>query len=128
LLKDLQVGLHLGRFNASKTLSSAKGQLKGRATKVSQQNEWVVRIDQRMLWGAAKEIVRLVGQELLQWVGANEQQCQRRFISAPGAPGLLPGAGDGARVPRQESCIQSANVHAQLEGRRSHHGPDLALA
>ncbi len=98
-----------------------KGSSKGRAAQVVEQDEQVVRVDQRLLGGAGEEIFGMVGQELVKGRGRGDQDGRGWFVPAPGAARLLARAGDRPRVTDQQGSPQPANVDAQLEGVGGHH-------
>ena len=68
-----------------------------------------------MLGAAAKEVVGVGDDVLVQRAGGGDQDRQRHAGAAAGAAGLLPRAGDGAGKAGQHRRIQPADVDAQLQ-------------
>ena len=87
----------------------------------------MIRIDQRLFWRAPKEIIRMVGQELIQRAGRSHQDRQGRVIAASCPAGLLPGARDGSRISHQDRRAQAADIDSQLKRVGSYHGSHRAI-
>ncbi len=125
--QEIQVLLHrLGR-QGTEALAFLERQLEHGTAQVVEQDDQVVGVDQGLFGRAPKEVIGMVGQELVERAGGGHQDCQGGLVAAPGPSGLLPGAGDGARVPDQQRCAQAADVYAQFEGVGGNHGPDRPI-
>ena len=75
----------------------------------------VIRVKQCVFRRLPKEIRRMRDDKLIDRRAGSHHYRQRRALPAPRAPGLLPGAGDGARISAQHAGGQRANIHAQLQ-------------
>jgi len=60
-------------------------------------------------------------------VAAGDEEGEGLPLPPPGAPHLLPTAGDGARVAHQDARLQPPDVDPQLQGVGAHHGADATL-
>ena len=105
-----------------------KGQLVGCAFHVVEQDVQVVGVDQRLFAALAEKIVRVRNDVLVEGGRRCDHDHQRFAIAPARAPGLLPGAGDGAGIAAQKAGLQLADVDAQFQcvGRR--HDSDFARA
>ena len=99
----------------AKGLARLKGQLKGRAGQVVGHDCQVVRVKQGLLDRLAEKVARVSDQVLVEREGAGDQHRDRGPHPPPGPPGLLPGAGDGARVASHHATAQLPDVHPQFE-------------
>ena len=112
----------------AKALALLEGQLEHGAAQVLEQDEQVIRVDQRLLGRALEEILRMVGEELVERTGGGDHDRCSGFEAASRPPRLLPRRSDGARVADEDRRAQPADIDAQLEGVRSNHGPDGAFS
>jgi len=87
----------------------------------------MVRVDQGLFGGALKEVIRMVGQELVKGIGGSNQHCQCRSIAAACPASLLPDACDGTRIPYQHGRFQPADVNSQFERICGNHCPDRPI-
>ncbi len=101
-----------------------EGQLVGGAFQVVEQDIEVVGVDQRLLRRLPEEVLRVGDDVLVQRVGRRHHDQKRHAPPPPGAPGLLPGGGDGAGVAAQHAGVELADVDAQLQRVGGHHGGD----
>ena len=59
--------------------------------------------------------LRIAGDILIQWGTACNQYAQRRTVTSPGTAQALPSSGDGSRISVQDTDIQGADIHSQLQ-------------
>ncbi len=104
----------------------SEGILVGGARQVPPQHIGVARVDQRLLVGPGKERLRMPHQVLVQRVVLTDEHGKRRPVSPPRPAGLLPGAGDTARIADEDGGVQLAHVDAQLQGVGRGDGQQLA--
>ena len=88
----------------------------------------VGRVDEAALGGAAEEVVRVVGDELVERRGREHQRGDGWLIAPADAAHLLEGRGDGAGVAGQDGRFEPADVDAKLQGVRRHDAAHRAVA
>ena len=105
-----------------------KGQFVGGALDVVEENVQIVRVDERPLGRLAEEVVRVVDDVLVEGAGRGHEDHQALAAPPPGAPGLLPCAGDGTRVAAEHAGVELADVNAQFQRVGGNDGKDIAGA
>ena len=75
-----------------------------------------------------EKIFRIFDQELVHRIAARDEQRQAVTATPARAPGLLPGAGDRARVTDHDARRQIADIDAQLQRVGGDHAHHRALA
>ncbi len=111
-----------------KILARLERQLEGCRTDVVEQDQQIIGLDQRLFGGAPKEVLRVARQELVERIRCSYQNGQGGLVAAPGAAGLLPGAGDGAGIAGQDSRLELSDVDTEFERSGCHDRIDLAFA
>src|SRR5665648_74194 len=86
-----------------------------------EQDQQVIRIDKGLFGRTFQEIIRVMRQELIERGSRSDKDGNSRIVTTPGPTGLLPSAGNCARVTYQQSGSQATNVDAQLEGIGGNH-------
>jgi hypothetical protein len=111
-----QQSQHVGGVRAgAKALAAMKRQLRGRAAHMIDQQHQVVGVDQRVLRRLLKEKFSVPDHILVEHASGGDEDRDRRVGRAPGAPDLLPRAGDAARIAAEDRRLQPADVDAQLQ-------------
>ena len=87
----------------------------GGAQQMLRNDPAILRIHHSALVRAAKEVFRMTHEELVQRIVHCDHYGERLVATAPGAAGLLPCAGDRARIPGKDRGVQPADVDAELE-------------
>ena len=80
-----------------------------------------------MFVGSAKKLAGMAHKILVQRIIQPDQHCQRVAAAAAGSPGLLPQAGDRARIPHRHGRIEVAHIHTQFQGRGGRYAQQLAV-
>ena len=109
-------------------LASVKRQLERGAGYMRCQHTQVIWRNARMFRCLLEQIIRVLRQILIQRISCVHHHRDRGLEPAPGPPGLLPKAGDGAGVAQHHTRIQLTDVYAQLQRIRRHHPTHTALA
>ncbi len=117
---------HLGRAPGPRLVVRHRPLAHG-APQLPGQQDGVAGVGDGGLDGPAQQGLGVMDEVSVQRVVARDQHDQRALAAAPGAPGLLPERGDGAREPRAHHGVEAGDVHAQLERGRRGHAHQLAL-
>ena len=91
------------------------------------QHRQIVRVEQRPLDRLAEKVARVRDQILVERKRAGDQHRDRSFKPSPGPPGLLPRAGDSARIASHHAGVELPNVYPQLERVGRHDGAHFPL-
>jgi hypothetical protein len=83
-------------------------------------------IDEGVLVGPAKKVPRMPHEILVQRVVLGDEQRQGLARATACPAGLLPEAGNGARIAHEERGVQVADVDAQFQGRRGCNAQQVA--
>ena len=105
-----------GKLPEHRLVPTVHRKLIGRSAQMPEQNVRIVRIDHRVLGCPAEEILRVAHEVLVDGRVVRDEHGQRLIFRAPRPSGLLPGAGDGARVADHQRQVQRADIDSQLEG------------
>ena len=88
----------------------------------------VVRVYKRVLGRLAEKVLRVRDYVLIQRRRRSHHDKRAHALPPSGAPGLLPGRRDGARIAAQHAHVQSADVYAQLQRIGGHNDVYLTRA
>ena len=102
----------------AKGLPLLERELEGGALHVLDEDLEVVGIDESLFRARSEEVVGVPDHELVLGGRVGHEHGGRRSAPAPRAPRLLPGRGDGARIPGDHRRVQPADVDSQLQGVR----------
>jgi hypothetical protein len=105
----------LGQVLSPEALAGAERQLEGRALDVVHQDLQVVGVDPALLHRLAEEVVRVLGDVLVEGGRVADEHRHRGPAAATRATGLLPGGGDASRVADQHRGVEAPDVDPQLE-------------
>ena len=114
--------------DAVKQFAVLKGQFVGGALDVVEEDVQIVRVDERPLGRLAEEVVRVVDDVLVEGAGRGHEDHQALAAPPPGAPGLLPGAGNGTGIAAEHASVELADVDAQFQRVGGNHGEDVSRA
>src|SRR5258706_8997712 len=90
-------------------------QLERRALQMIQPDFEIVGIEVGVLRSLSEKIIRVLDDELIEWMAGGDQHSSRRATSATGASGALPRRGDRAGVAGEQGHVQAADVYARFE-------------
>src|SRR5690242_9980942 len=102
-------------------------QFKRRALQVINKNLQVVRLDERMLGRAAKEIIGMTQHELVERRGRRHQHGAGASAAAAGTSGTLPGGGNRARIACHYHGVERTNINSQFQRAGRDHAADLSI-
>ena len=92
-----------------------QGQFKGGCPEVVGQDIGVLRVHDRVFRGLGEKVFGVAQQVLIHRIVAGQQHGQAFLVPPAAPPGLLPRAGDRARIVHQQGHIQRADVDAQFQ-------------
>ena len=107
------------KVRVAKFLSGRDRQFKRRAFQMIDKNFQIVRLDERVLRRAAKEIVGMSHHELIEERGRSNQHGARASIPPARASGTLPSGGNRPGITGHHDGVARPDVHA---GRLAHSG------
>ena len=117
----------LGGLRIAELVPVRKGQLKGRAFEMAQQDIQVVRIQQGVLRALGQQIIRMVHDILVNRRGRGDEEHNAGPFPSSGTARLLPGAGNGSRIPAHHAGVQRTDVNAQLQRVGGYHSVHLSV-
>jgi hypothetical protein len=98
-----------------------EGQLGAGAQEMGPRDDRVVRVEDDLLETAPHELLRMGHEVLVERVRHADEHGQGRAVLPPDAPDPLPGGDYASGVPDEQAHVETADVHAQLEGARRDH-------
>ena len=109
-------------------LAIRQRQLERRAFQMRQQDFEVIGVDAGVLRRLAKEVLRMLDDELVERRARCHQHRRRRALPPSCAPRTLPGGRDRARISRHHHGVERADIDSQLQRVGRDHAANLALA
>ena len=109
------IGAASGPKRSRSSLSMPSGNSNAAAGRCLANTYGLSGIHDRMLGRLSEEVIRMMQQILIDRIVAGQQHGQALVVPAAAAAGLLPAAGDRARIVHQQRHIERADVDAQLE-------------
>src|SRR5947207_15916105 len=88
----------------------------------------IVGLDEGVLRSVAEEIVGMTHDELIERRGRCDQHGTRASAAEDGAPGPLPGGGDGAGIAGHEHGVERADVNAEIQRTGRNYAADIYIA
>ena len=112
----------------SEHFAGLERQLERRGAKVRQEHVQVVGIEARLLRPRAEQELRVVDDVLVDRGAGRDHDADAGPRPPTGTTELLPGAGDGTRVARQDGDVEAPDIHAELQRVGADDPEDLAVA